>query len=144
MKLSTRSRYATRMVLDIALHGPDNPVSVLDIAQRRGLPVKYLEKLIKPLRDEGIVEGKRGPGGGHVLAKPAEEITVGQIVRILEGDLLTDCSGEDEDCTNADHCLTRMIWARATQAMLRELDSVTFADLAAEARRLENHGLPCC
>jgi len=91
MKLSTRGRYGTRMMFDLAKHYDQGPVQIGDVARREGSSVKYLEQLIIPLKKAGLVESVRGPKGGHMLARPPEEISVGEIIRVLErGVSLTD------------------------------------------------------
>ncbi len=136
MKLSTRSRYGTRMVLDIAIHAKDGPVRISDISKRQGVSVKYLEKLIRPLKQDGYIQSKRGPRGGHMLSESPSNITVGQVVRTMEGDLaLTDCSRDESLCPISHDCMTRRIWVDATRAMFDKLDSVSFADLIEEAER---------
>ncbi len=136
MKLSTRSRYGTRMVLDIALYGAEAPVRISDISKRQNVSVKYLEKLIRPLKDAGYVVSKRGPKGGHMLSCDVNTITVGEIVRLMEGDMaLTECARNADICEISDDCCMRRIWMEATQAMLEKLDSITFADMIREAER---------
>lgn len=137
MRISTRSRYGTRMMLDIALHSTDGPVRIQDVADRQGLSIKYLEKLIRVLKDGGFIKSKRGPKGGHMPAKPLERITVGAVVRILEGDgQLVQCSGDESCCVNEPMCLTRRVWKAAANAMFEKLESITFADLVDEMEQL--------
>ena len=132
MKLTTRSRYGTRMILDMAMHGQNGPVRIKDIAARQGVSVKYLEKLVRELKDAGFVRSRRGPRGGHELDKPLDEISVGDIVRALEGDLsLVECNGEGGPCPRTADCLTRGVWMEAARAMHEKLDSITLADLIA-------------
>jgi len=145
MQLTTRSRYGLRMLLDIALHGGDGPVRIQDIAKRRNISVKYLEQLIRALKKAGFIHSKRGPKGGHVLAVPADQIRVGDVVRALESrPELTECVGNPETCLIANDCVTRQIWAKATASIFRELDAICIADLMVQARRSEILGLPCC
>ncbi|MGE4537002.1 MAG: Rrf2 family transcriptional regulator [Desulfovibrio sp.] len=136
MKLTTRSRYGTRMILDMALNAADGPVRIKDVAARQGVSVKYLEKLVRELKEAGFVRSRRGPRGGHELAKPLSEITVGAIVRALEGDIsLVECQGEGggQACPRLADCLTREVWAEAARAMHERLDAITLADLVAKA-----------
>lgn len=136
MKLSTRSRYGTRMVLDIALHSSNGPVRISDISKRQGVSVKYLEKLIRPLKQGGFIKSKRGPRGGHVLSDLPERISVGAVVRVMEGEMaLTECAKDAKVCPISQDCLTRKVWIEATRAMLDRLDSITFRDLMREAER---------
>ena len=145
MQLTTRSRYGLRMLLDIALHGGDGPVRIQDIAKRRNISVKYLEQLIRALKKAGFIHSKRGPKGGHILAVPADQIRVGDVVRALESrPELTECVGNPETCLIANDCVTRQIWAKATASIFRELDAICIADLMVQARRSEILGLPCC
>ena len=134
MKLTTRSRYGTRMILDMALHGQNGPVRIKDIAARQGVSVKYLEKLVRDLKEAGFVRSRRGPRGGHELDKPLAAISVGDIVRALEGDLsLVECGDEAGPCPRQVDCLTRGVWMEASRAMHEKLDSITLADLVAGA-----------
>ena len=134
MKLTTRSRYGTRMILDMALHGQNGPVRIKDIAARQGVSVKYLEKLVRDLKEAGFVRSRRGPRGGHELDKPLADISVGDIVRALEGDLsLVECGDEAGPCPRQADCLTRGVWMEAARAMHEKLDSITLADLVAGA-----------
>lgn len=136
MKLTTRSRYGARMVLDIAIYGANEPVRIPDIAARQGLSVKYLEKLARELKAAGCIKSRRGPKGGHMLAKPAEEITLGEIVRALEGDLLLiECGKGSGICPRAESCLTRQVWLEAGKALFDKLDSLTLAELARRGER---------
>jgi Rrf2 family transcriptional regulator, iron-sulfur cluster assembly transcription factor len=145
MQLTTRSRYGLRMLLDIALHGGDGPVRIQDIAKRRNISVKYLEQLIRALKKAGFIHSKRGPKGGHVLAVTPEQIRVGDVVRALESrPELTECVGNPEICLIAADCVTRQIWARATESIFRELDAICLGDMMVQARKSELLGLPCC
>jgi Rrf2 family protein len=130
MKLSTRSRYGTRLMLDMAEHYNDGPIHLMKIAQRQGISVKYLEQIIIPLKKAQYIKSLRGPKGGHVLAKPPEEITVGEIVAVLEeGDSLVECSQNAGVCERSSICPTRKVWQEAAAAMFAKLESVTLADL---------------
>ncbi len=123
------------MMLDIALHAQDGPVRIKDVAERQGLSVKYLEKLIRVLKDAGFIASKRGPKGGHTLAVPPERISVGAVVRRLEGDgKLVECNTSDASCANEPLCLARRVWHEAAKAMFERLDTISFADLVEEIR----------
>ncbi|WP_300157296.1 Rrf2 family transcriptional regulator [Solidesulfovibrio sp.] len=142
MKLTTRSRYGTRMILDMALHGGDGPVRIKDIAERQGVSVKYLEKLVRELKQAGFVRSRRGPRGGHELAMPLETISVGDIVRTLEGELsLVECESDPgRPCPRLADCLTREVWVEASKAMHQALDAITLADLVARAGQSAGKG----
>ncbi|MBC8458185.1 MAG: Rrf2 family transcriptional regulator [Deltaproteobacteria bacterium] len=130
MKLSTRSRYGTRMMLDLAQHYDEGPIRISDIAKRQDISVKYLEQLIIPLKAFNLIKSARGPKGGHMLAKSPEKITVGEIVDVLEGGIdLVDCIKNPEECDRSSSCLTRGIWEEATQAMYDKLNSVTLSKM---------------
>lgn len=134
MKLSTRSRYGTRLMLDMAQHYDKGPIQLGDIAKRQAVSVKYLEQIIIPLKKAHYIESVRGPKGGHTLTKPPEEITVGEIVALLEeGTSLVECTEHAEVCERADFCPTRLVWKEAAEAMFDKLQSITLADLAAKA-----------
>lgn len=134
MKLSTRSRYGTRLLLDMAQHYDQGPIQLGDIAKRQEISVKYLEQIIIPLKKAHYVSSVRGPKGGHFLAKPPEEITLGEIVALLEdGTSLLECSEHAEVCQRAAACPTRLIWKEAAQAMFDKLFAITLADLAKRA-----------
>lgn len=130
MKLSTRSRYGTRMMLDLAQHYDQGPVQIGDVSKRENISVKYLEQLIIPLKKANFIKSVRGPKGGHMLAKPPEEITVGEIVRILESGInLSSCIEHPEMCDRTTRCLTRGVWEEATKAMYDKLNSVTLSKM---------------
>jgi Rrf2 family protein len=134
MKLSTRSRYGTRLMVDMAEHYHQGPIQLGDIAKRQNISVKYLEQIIIPLKKGNYIDSIRGPKGGHVLARPPEEITVAEIVALLEeGASLADCAEHAEVCERADICPTRLVWKEASEAMFEKLKSITLADLAAKA-----------
>ena len=141
MKLSTRSRYGTRLMLELAQHYTEGPIPLGDIAKRQGVSVKYLEQIIIPLKRAHFIESVRGPKGGHILTKPPEEITVGEIVVLLEeGSSLVECIEDTTVCERADICPTRLLWKEVSEAMLNKLQTVTLADLVQKAKALENKG----
>ena len=135
MKLSTRSRYGTRLLLDMAQHYDQGPIQLGEIAKRQEISVKYLEQIIIPLKKAHYVLSVRGPKGGHFLARPPEEINLGEIVALLEeGPSLVECSEHTEVCQRANICPTRLIWKEVAQAMFDKLAAITLADLAERAR----------
>jgi len=130
MKLSTRSRYGVRLMLDLALHEAEGPVRLGSVAQRQGIGIKYLEQIIISLKKADYVTSVRGPKGGHMLTRPPEEITVGEIVGLLEGGLkLTRCTQYPEECVRSGNCVTRILWMEATEAIRERLDAITFREL---------------
>ena len=117
-------------MLDLAKHYDEGPVQIGDVSKRENISVKYLEQLIIPLKKANFIKSVRGPKGGHMLAKPPEEITVGEIVRILEGGInLSSCIENPEVCDRTSHCLTRGVWEEATKAMYDKLNSATLSKM---------------
>ena len=134
MKLSTRSRYGARIVLELARRIDDGPVQVGEISNSQQISVKYLEQLIRTLKQAKFVTSVRGPKGGHILMKNPHEITLGQIVRLFEGQSeLVECISTPENCPMAVDCRVRLAWKDATKALYRSLDSITIADLMKES-----------
>ena len=131
MKLSTRSRYGTRLLIDLARCRDQGPIQISEISNRQQISVKYLEQIIRPLKQANLVTSVRGPKGGHLLAKEPDEITLGQIVRLFEGQVdLVACVSNPENCPMADECRVRLAWQAATDALYNNLDGTTIADLA--------------
>jgi|SRR5579864_4919639 len=141
MKVSTRVHYGLRAMTELARSfREDKLLSIAEIARNEGLPVAYLEQLVGELRRAGLVEGTRGVRGGYRLARAPEAITVGEIYRVLEGEVApVDCTAEDYlpgSCAREPLCLSRGIWARVQAAILSVLDSETLDDLLqSEGRR---------
>ena len=142
MKLSTRSRYGTRLMLDLAQHYREGPLQLGDIAKRQEVSVKYLEQIIIPLKKAHYIASVRGRKGGHVLTKPPEEITVGEIVALLEESSgLVECAKDTTVCERADICPTRLLWKEAYEAMFDRLEAITLADLVERAEDMESKRL---
>jgi Rrf2 family protein len=117
-------------MLDLALHADEGPVRLGVVAQRQGIGIKYLEQIIIPLKKANYVISVRGPKGGHLLSRRPEEITVGQIVTLLEGGLkLTRCIQFPEECERSAYCVTRILWKEATEAIHERLDAITLREL---------------
>jgi len=130
MRLTTKGRYGMRLVLDIAQHEKYGPVSMAETSLRQDISAKYLERLVGELQRAGIIKSLRGREGGHLLAVTPDKITVGDIVRVLEGESAQlACSHNRLSCPRSVHCLTRSIWVAADQAMFEKLDSVTVQDI---------------
>jgi Rrf2 family iron-sulfur cluster assembly transcriptional regulator len=135
LKLSTKSRYGTRLILDMAQHHNEGAIQLSDIAKRQDVSQKYLEQIIIPLKKANYLKGIRGAKGGYILNKHPREITVGEIVALLEGGTaLCECSGNSTSCERADTCLTRNVWIEAAQAMFKTLNSITFSDIIKEGK----------
>src|ERR1700678_3341539 len=136
MRVSTRGDYACRALLSLALHGGDLPTSVRDIAERTGLPQPYLEQILLALKGAGLVRSKRGVGGGYVLARPSEDITVGEIVSAVEGPIVAGDFGaphQNGACDHEGQCVLLSLWAEVGDHMRRHLDSFTLADMVSRA-----------
>ncbi|MCL6450324.1 MAG: Rrf2 family transcriptional regulator [Acetobacteraceae bacterium] len=139
MRLSTRGRYGVKALFELALHQGEGPLSLKAIARGQGLSEHYLEQLMGLLRNSGLVRSARGPQGGYVLGRDASEITVGDIIRTMEGPIaLTDCTaaepGAVEHCGRAEGCMAHTVWSRVTQRILEVVDSITLADLCRDFR----------
>ena len=130
MKLSTKTRYGTRLILDLARHHGEEPVTIGDISRRQDISVKYLEQIIRPLKKAELVVSTRGPKGGHSLTRPPDKITLGEIVRVLQSsDALAECVSEPEKCLRSSDCCVRIAWQEATNALYEKLNSITITDL---------------
>ena len=131
MKISTKGRYALRLMLDIALNDAKTPVRIKDIAERQQISDKYLEQIVSSLNKAGFVKSLRGPQGGYRLTKKPEEYTVGMILRLIEGSLAPVACLDDEinNCTRADRCPTLILWEKLYDAISEVVDNITLADL---------------
>jgi Rrf2 family protein len=140
MKLSTKGRYGLRAVVDLAVHSDEETIALSQIAERQAISINYLEQLIAKLKKAGIVKSIRGAQGGYQLAAPAEEISVGAILRALEGDLNpVDCSevmGGDGLCSNSDSCVTKYVWKRISDSINDAVDNIKLSELVAESRKV--------
>ena len=130
MKLSTRARYGTRALLDLAVQGSREPVSLKDIAKRQQISLQYLEQLMTPLIAAGLVRSVRGPKGGVLLAKSPEEIKLSEIIRLLEGSIApVECVDNPKVCPRSELCVTRDIWKEVKKAMEGVLQTTTLQSL---------------
>ncbi len=130
MKLSTRSRYGTRLMIDLAENGFDKFVQLKDVARRQGISLKYLEQIVIPLKKANYLVSARGAGGGYKLANPPEEIRVGEIVALLEGGKsIARCASKPEACDRSPTCLTRRLWIETAEILFEKLNSVTLSEL---------------
>lgn len=130
MKLTTRGRYGARLMVDLAGYYAEGPVPLAEIARRQNISAKYLEQLIIPLKAAGLVRSIRGARGGYQLARKPEEINLGEIIEVLEGDLaLVDCVTDPELCDRAKYCPTRTIWVETSEYLKKQLFSRTLQDV---------------
>lgn len=131
MKISTKGRYALRLMLDLALNNTGAAVSLKDIAKRQSISDKYLEQIISILNKAGYVRSVRGAQGGYMLRKEPEEYTVGMILRLTEGTLApVGCVGDEaEECEREDLCVTYIVWKKINDAINGVVDNITLQDL---------------
>lgn len=131
MKISTKGRYALRLMLDLAIHDTGEPVRIRDIAARQQISEKYLEQIISTLNKAGYVKSIRGPQGGYYLMKEKEQYTVGMILRLTEGSLAPVACLDEEvnSCKRQEGCVTLQLWKMLDQAVSDVIDKVTLADL---------------
>lgn len=138
MKLSTRGRYGIHVMYDLALNAEKGPQSIKAIAGRGDMPDAYLEQLIAVLKREGLVTSTRGAQGGYMLARPANEITVGDVLRALEGGLsLVDCLDGEENCGKSCACPSRIVWMKLRDGMNAIVDGITLLDMVEDYRRMK-------
>lgn len=141
MKISTKGRYAIRVMLDIAMHDDGKYIPLKDIAKRQELTVKYLEQIISLLNKAGYLQSLRGNAGGYRLSKKPDEYVVGDILRITEGDLAPiPCLKDDvNNCNRASDCITLPFWQGLDKVIKDYVDSVTLQDLINQANALANN-----
>lgn len=135
MKISTKGRYAVRVMLDLALHNTGECIPAKEIAKRQGISEKYLEQIIAVLNKAGYVNSVRGAQGGYRLSRAPEEYTVGMILRQTEGSLApVACLEEDtEECERCDTCATLAVWKKLYEAINQVVDNITVADLVKQS-----------
>ena len=143
MMISTKGRYALRIMVDVAQHDGEMPVSVREIAQRQDISGKYMEQIISVLTRSGLLRSIRGAQGGYHLAKSPEQITVGMILRAAEGSLApVSCLDEDiNHCEHAGRCTTLTIWQQLKDAIDNVVDNTTLADLIEEQKNMPDANL---
>lgn len=131
MKISTKGRYALRLMLDLALNDTEKPIRIKEIACRQGISDKYLEQIIAVLNKARFVRSIRGPQGGYLLTKKPEDYTVGMILRLTEGSMApVDCVDEEiVTCERMENCATSIVWKRLNEAISEVIDNITLADL---------------
>ena len=138
MKLSTRGRYGTKVLLDLAMYQGAGPVSLKDISQRQQIPLHYLEHLIAPLITGGIIRSSRGAKGGIALVKTPAEVKLSEVIPLLEGSIApAECVANPELCDNAASCVTRDVWREMENAMTGVLEGITLQNLADRQRSKE-------
>ncbi len=140
MRLSTQSRYGVRAIFDIAYHSEGLETQVKDISRRQGISQRYLEQIFQKLKKAGIIGSKRGPSGGYFLKKKPEDIAIGEIVQITEGDInpVRCVNAEDsrQTCERSGECVTQMVWNEAGKRLRDYFNSVTIRDLCNLAKEM--------
>ncbi len=136
MRLSTKGRYGVRALLDVALNSKAGPVLLKDIARRQDVSAQYLEHLISPLIRAGILRSQRGSRGGISLGKMPEDISLSQVVEILEGSVApVECVDNPDICSRSDSCVTRDVWVEMKAATVGVLEAITLKDLMERQKR---------
>jgi len=138
MRLSTKGRYGTRALLDLALHWGEGLVQLKDIARRQEIPLPYLEHLITPFVAAGIIKSTRGPQGGVSLLKHPQEIRLSEVIQLLEGSIApVECVNNPKSYPRSNLCVTRDIWSEVKKAIDGVLESTTLQDLVERQIRKE-------
>ena len=138
MKLSTKGRYGTRLMLDLAIHYGQGRILLKDIARRHNISERYLEQLLIPLKAAGLVRGIRGAHGGFMLARAPSEIKLLEIVQVMEGSTApVECVDDARVCNLSDRCVTRGVWVKMKKAIDGVLESTTLEDLKTENKKTE-------
>lgn len=140
MKLSTKGRYGLRAMIDLALNARDSQISIKNISERQNISENYLEQIIAVLKKSGFVKSCRGAQGGYSLNKSPKEISVGDILRALEGDLNpVDCImvNEDIQCSESELCVTKFVWKKISDSINDVVDNISLEDLVHEQERID-------
>jgi Rrf2 family cysteine metabolism transcriptional repressor len=138
MKLSTKGRYGVKAMVDLAIHYGGEPVSIKNISERQKISEYYLEQLFSPLRKASLIKSIRGAQGGYVLNNDPKNITVAQIMEVLEGPIeISDCL-EEGTCSNVDCCATRILWARIKNSIDSVMQSTTLQDMLDDYNNINN------
>ncbi|NDL66187.1 RrF2 family transcriptional regulator [Anaerotalea alkaliphila] len=141
MKLSTKGRYGLKMMIDLAIHSEKEMVSIKSISERQGISENYLEQIIALLKKAKLVESARGSKGGYSLVKPPEEVSVGEILRALEGNLSpVDCTSlnDGHKCEEADLCVTKNVWRKISDSINEVVDNIPLSELMDEQIKAED------
>jgi Rrf2 family transcriptional regulator, cysteine metabolism repressor len=143
MKLSTKIRYGTRAILELACRYGEGPVELKEIAKSQEISIKYLEQVIIPLRTAGLVKSVRGAKGGYSLAKPPSEIRLFDVVETLEGPFwLVDCIKDSGLCRRSESCVARDVWTEVSEALHKVLKSITLDQMVRRKIERENDRSP--
>lgn len=140
MKISTKGRYGLRALIDLAVNSEEEAVSINSIAARQNISESYLEQLMGKMKRAGLITSIRGAMGGYRLAKLPQEISVGDILRALEGNLhAVECSGfEESGCEGADFCVTKYVWQKINNSIAQAVDEITLDQLVLESKKVKD------
>jgi len=139
MKLSTKTRYTLRALIDLAINGKKGPVQIKEIASRQNLSIRYLENLFTVLRAQGLLNSSKGKGGGFILNRDPKDINLLEVIEIVEGKLsLVGCVESDSYCQLWDDCVTRLLWIKASKILSDFFKSYTLQDMVNEYNRIKN------
>lgn len=139
MKLSTKGRYGVKAMVDLAIHYGESPISIKSISQRQGISEYYLEQLFSALRKAKLIKSIRGAQGGYVLNKSPEDITVADVMEVLEGPIeISDCV-EGAICNNGNCCATRLLWQKIKTSIDEVTTSVTLKDIVDDYNKINNN-----
>lgn len=143
MKLSTKGRYGLRAIIDLARYSENEPVSISSIAARQDISERYLEQLVALLKKAGLVKSIRGASGGYVLAKEMDQISVGDVLRALEGDLEpVKCAAYEKEggCSSSGECVTKYVWKKINESINQTVDQMKLSELVSESKVLNPEG----
>ena len=141
MKISTKGRYGLRALIDLARYSEIEPVSINSIATRQGISERYLEQLMTLMKKAGLIKSIRGASGGYVLAKEIEEISVGDVLRALEGNLQpVECAAfsQDDSCEASGVCVTKYVWQRINESINKTVDEISLKQLVEESKNVKD------
>lgn len=137
MKISTKGRYGLRAFIDLARYSETEPVSINSISTRQDISERYLEQLMAKLKKAGLVKSIRGAGGGYVLARPAGDISVGEVLRALEGGLepvVCAAFHPEEECSRKESCVTKYVWQKINESMTQAVDEIMIDTLVEKSK----------
>jgi Rrf2 family protein len=140
MKLSTKGRYGVKAMVDLCIHYGEEPSSIKSISERQNISEYYLEQLFSPLRKADLIKSVRGAQGGYILSRAPKDITVSEIMGVLEGPIeISDCIEENNDksCSNIDCCATRLLWSRIKESIDSVMESTTLQDMVDDYNKMK-------
>ena len=138
MRISTKGKYGLRAMVDLAVHSSDTPIPLSTIAERQELSLGYMEQVFSVLRKAGLVNSIKGAQGGYVLADNAANITVGDVLRALEGDLNVVDEEQEADEKGIEYCIKTIVWDKMNESLNKVADSITLEDLVTQYQKLSN------